>query len=160
MHHLQTANTPMATLAFARLVLFALVLRIAVPAGYMPANLGDGWFLALCPDGMPAHVMVAWLGPQHQHHGQHQNLTNDDSHHSPHHMGYDSGPLPTAADLPQYVQCDLGGGLAFEADLHSCGPSIEEPNATAALLAHDCAVRQWRRYHPYLVRAPPSLSLS
>lgn len=74
----------------ARLVLVGLVLRVAVPAGFMPTNLDDGWFLKLCPDGMSMSVMMALLGHDHHHH--HQGTT-------------DSEP---------YQQCDLGGSLADE----------------------------------------------
>lgn len=80
-------NRSAARSLLARLVLVGLVLRVAVPAGFMPTNLDDGWFLKLCPDGMSMSVMMALLGHDHHHH----------------HDGQDSDP---------YQQCDLGGGLS------------------------------------------------
>ena len=52
--------------AFASL---ALLLRIAIPVGFMPSGITGGWYLELCPDGMPEHVMVALYGEHHAHHG-------------------------------------------------------------------------------------------
>jgi hypothetical protein len=49
------------SLAF-RLALLAFLLRLLVPLGTMPAALSDGWFLKLCPDGLPAQVMARLLG--------------------------------------------------------------------------------------------------
>jgi len=82
---LQHRLTPRRLLA--RLVLVGLVLRVAVPVGFMPSNLDDGWFLKLSPDGMPMSVMMALLGHHHQHHGE---------------------------EAQTYQQCDLGGALADE----------------------------------------------
>ena len=55
---------------FAMLAAIALLVRVAIPTGFMPSSMDDGWYLQLCPDGMPAHVMVALFGEDHSHHGQ------------------------------------------------------------------------------------------
>lgn len=51
-----------------QLILLGLVLRVVVPVGFMPANLGDGWYLKLCPEGMSVNSMVALLGHHHHYH--------------------------------------------------------------------------------------------
>lgn len=73
--------------ALARAALLGVLLRIAVPAGFMPAEISGGWYLQLCPDGLSATVVAALLG--HAHHAHHEHDTAD------------SG----------YLQCELGGGL-------------------------------------------------
>ena len=67
-----------------RLLLTSMLLRIAVPTGFMPAALEDGWYLKVCPDGLSMQTMMAVFGHQHAHHGD---------------------------EDEQFVQCDLGGGL-------------------------------------------------
>ncbi len=54
------------------LALAGVLLRAAIPAGYMPASLADGWFVELCPDGWPAAAVVALFGHEHAHahHGE------------------------------------------------------------------------------------------
>lgn len=103
-------NRSIASRLLARLVLVGLVLRVAVPGGFMPADLDDGWFLKLCPDGMPMSVMMALLGHDHHHH-------HDDS--------------------TPYQQCDLGGGLADEDSLHSVEQLVASclPASTQATIA-------------------------
>ncbi len=55
------------------LLLATLLLRAAIPDGYMPAALGEGALFKLCPSGMPATVMAALTGAEHdQHHQHHQ----------------------------------------------------------------------------------------
>jgi|GEM_PF-892565 hypothetical protein len=54
---------------FLSLAAIAMLVRVSIPTGFMPASVDDGWYLQLCPDGMPAHVMVALFGEHHAHHG-------------------------------------------------------------------------------------------
>ena len=77
----------------ARAALLGMLLRIAVPAGFMPDDVSGGWYLKLCPDGLPASVMAALLG--HAHH----------AHHAHHDAAPDDG----------FQQCELGGGLSGSA---------------------------------------------
>ena len=70
------------------LAAISLTLHVLVPPGFMPTNLGDGWYLKWCPDGMSAEIMHALFG--HEHHAEdHQNQS--------------------------YAQCDLSG-LSADAD--------------------------------------------
>jgi hypothetical protein len=52
-------------------VLATLLLRAAIPDGYMPAKAGSGLLFELCPSGVPAGFMmaIAKSGHQHHHHG-------------------------------------------------------------------------------------------
>lgn len=49
------------------LVLTTLLLRAAIPAGYMPASLDSGVLFKLCPSGVPAEIMAAISGTGHHH---------------------------------------------------------------------------------------------
>lgn len=51
------------------LAALALLLRVMIPVGFMPSTVAGGWYLELCPDGMPEHVMVTLYGEHHAHHG-------------------------------------------------------------------------------------------
>jgi hypothetical protein len=55
-------------------VLATLLLRAAIPDGYMPAKAGSGLLFELCPSGVPEGFMMAIAnsgksGHQHHHHG-------------------------------------------------------------------------------------------
>jgi len=43
----------------------SLLLRMLIPAGYMPAAFGNGWPITLCEHGMPSGMFAV----QHHHHG-------------------------------------------------------------------------------------------
>jgi len=49
------------------LVLTTLLVRAAIPAGYMPASLDSGLLFKLCPSGVPAELMAAITGAGHHH---------------------------------------------------------------------------------------------
>ena len=49
-------------------VLVALVMRAAIPAGYMPATAGSGLLFELCPSAVPAEILAAMSGSRHMHH--------------------------------------------------------------------------------------------
>lgn len=113
-------------------VLASLLLRILVPAGFMPASVADGWYLTLCPDGWSRQALTVLLGHQH--------------HHAPEHH---SGGVQ---------QCELGGGLAApcvtaaggaEPRAPGSSPAPPLPQATPVLAVPDPAFRP---------RAPPRLS--
>jgi hypothetical protein len=99
-----------------RIAFGAMLLRVLVPAGYMPSDLDDGWYLKLCPDGMPVSVMVALFGHEHQHH------------HHPNAQGGAAAPEIT------YAQCDLGGTLSADIDAtaHVAVPASEAQLPLAA----------------------------
>ena len=52
-----------------QLAVLALVVRAAIPLGYMPGNVFAGEFMVLCPTGIPAAFMEAITGHQHGHGG-------------------------------------------------------------------------------------------
>ena len=87
-------------------LLATLLLRAAIPEGYMPAAVGSGLFAELCPTGMPAGFFQAITGADsNHHHGSH-----DDA---PRH--YDGGHCPighllsaaVAVDVPQLANVPL-----------------------------------------------------
>lgn len=59
----------------------ALLLRAAIPAGYMPAAAGTGLLFELCPENVPVEIMQMLAGDhgQHQHHADH----GDEDHRCP-----------------------------------------------------------------------------
>ena len=73
---------------FSALAALALLVRVAIPSGFMPADTGSNWYLQLCPDNMPAAVMVALFGHDHAHHG--------------------------APSENTFFQCDYDGGIVGE----------------------------------------------
>ena len=75
--------------ALSYLLLTTLLLRIAVPVGYMPTSVSGGWYLEICPDGLTPAVMQVFMGEHHHHH----------------HHGSDDGKAAP-------VFCDLGAGFA------------------------------------------------
>ena len=56
----------------------ALLLRAAIPAGYMPAVSGSGFLFEFCPEGVPAEFVEFLTGGTGQHH------THDSSDHHDH----------------------------------------------------------------------------
>ena len=73
------------------LLLGALLLRVFVPAGFMPTDVGGGWYLEICPDGLTPAAMQVFVGDDHHHH---------------HHNRGDQ------AESANPVFCDLGAGFA------------------------------------------------
>jgi hypothetical protein len=114
-----------------------MLLRILVPAGYMPGALTSGWYLVLCPDGISSSVMAVLMGESSHHH-----------HHMP------QGESGSSADN-DYKQCDLGSGFA--------GATIYE-SADFALGLFLILLAIWQvssinlqsRARQYLARGPPA----
>lgn len=112
----------------------AFLLRLLVPAGYMPAAVDSGWPLQLCGDGIPAEVMAHLTGAHHHHHHAHG----------------DAGGMPE--------HCDLGGGFAADAELASMevagapAPTALQPRRLPPLLD------QIRVYPTQQPRAPPAIT--
>ena len=65
-----------------------LILQATIPVGYMPGSLADGTWAVLCPGGLSAEFVAALSGDPHAHHAHH------------------------AAGKPEYLECDLGGGVS------------------------------------------------
>lgn len=57
--------------ALLRATCIAFACRLLVPAGYMPAALGEGWPIKLCHQGLPEHLLGAHHDGHHQEHDQH-----------------------------------------------------------------------------------------
>jgi hypothetical protein len=64
------------------LICAAMLLRAAIPAGYMPAAAGSGLWFEFCPEGVPAEFMQVLAGDSHQDH-DHTDHADDDDHHCP-----------------------------------------------------------------------------
>lgn len=95
----------------------------------MPTNMGDGWYLQLCPEGMSAQAMGALFGNEHAHHH------------------------PETAEA--FTQCELGGGLTGEA---LTGLALDGV-ATFKQLSASTPSAVWLPptyvFHSYHPRAPP-----
>ena len=87
--------------AFAAL---ALLLRVAIPSGFMPSSVSDGWFLQLCPDGLPTHVMVALFGEHHFHRGSDSDTFFQ--------CDYDSGVIGDVLLDASVSPCSVAGGIS------------------------------------------------
>jgi hypothetical protein len=85
------------------------LLRLLVPAGYMPAPLSSGWPVQICPSGLPDSAIQALLGQsQHSHHHHHHQIGNapDSALSSDGTSSADAGAMA----MPQ--PCELGTGFA------------------------------------------------
>jgi hypothetical protein len=54
--------------AFLAIVVATLMMRAAIPVGYMPASEGSGLLFELCPTAVPAEILAAMSGSDHAHH--------------------------------------------------------------------------------------------
>lgn len=127
------------------LAILAMCLRVAVPAGYMPANMAeDGWYLQWCPDGVAVEVLEILF----------EASGAGDSAHAHHHGGGHSTADDQADVGAAYAQCDLSG---FSADAHDTqflafgAPPAPITSAPSVRLARPSLARL-RAYHS---RAPP-----
>ena len=114
------------------LLLATLLMRVAIPVGYMPAAAGSGLLFELCPEGMPASVMQA-LNPQHHHHHE----PSDEAQSS-----FDAEQCPVGHMLASAIACDV-------AEL----PSLEPPALVFDVQIIRSHTRKTRAV--YLSRAPP-----
>jgi hypothetical protein len=78
-------------------ILATLLLRAAIPDGYMPAQPGSGLLFELCPSGVPDGFMMAIAQSDHQHH--HHATESGDSH-------YDAAQCPIGHLLSAAVAVD------------------------------------------------------
>jgi len=126
-------TTPLRHRAVTALAVAALLLRVVIPVGFMPSGIAGGWYLELCPDGLPRQVVVALFGEHYAHHGHH---------------GVGGGV--------SVYHCDYGGGAAGAWLLdHTVVPLGRFPAATLLFAPdeHRAAVSQW---YGFRSRAPPS----
>ena len=101
--------------ALASVALLAIILRVLVPAGFMPAPLSDGWYLSLCPQGHSSAAVTA--------------LPDEGGHHL-HHAIAESGK-----HSPQQMaeQCELGDAFAGAVILDAIVLAIASSYALALL---------------------------
>ena len=119
------------------LALLAMLVKLVSPAGFMPADLSDGHWLMICPDGLPSGVLDT---------GQHDH--GHDGHgggdHPPQ-LGLDHCPIGAAVGAPSIVSHHVSFAFA----------TLREPVA-------EIPRRPARK--PYrisaLARAPPATILS
>jgi hypothetical protein len=114
------------------LLLAALLLRAAIPDGYMPAAAGSGLLFVLCPSGVPAGFMQALAGPDHHHH--HSDNTES---------AYDAGQCP--------IGHMLSSAMAFD-DLSQPAVMPQLPKLTPTPLR----VLVSRTSADYRTRGPPA----
>ena len=77
--------------------LATLVLRAAIPAGFMPSAAGGGLPFEMCPSAVPAKILAAMSGAGH-HHAGHD--TDPDSRH------FDAGHCPIGQALSIAISAD------------------------------------------------------
>lgn len=103
-----------------------------IPTGYMPASVDGGWYLELCPDDMPAHVMQALFGEHHAHHGS----------------GSDS----------TYFQCDYDSGVTSDAIVQAEFSVVAAAKYASVVEVADTLPAKGRRASAFQSRAPPTTS--
>ncbi|MEQ9451034.1 MAG: hypothetical protein RJQ07_05565 [Pseudomonadales bacterium] len=108
-------------------LLTVLLMRVAIPAGLMPNQ--DGWFLKICPDGMPARV-AAVFGDEHAHHHQPDNELS--------------------------AQCDLSGPALQEITLPISTPATADFRALIVRPEFDSLPYHSSPWQQKPARAPPS----
>ena len=116
--------------ALVALAALAMALRVMVPVGFMPSSTANGWYLELCPDGLPTQVMVALFGEHHAHHG------GDDN---------------------SFYECDYGGGTVGAALLDTGAPFATAFAAADPVAADDTSLPAGTRVLGFRSRAPPSV---
>ena len=109
-----------------RLVLAAalatLVLRAAIPAGFMPSAAGDGLPFEMCPSAVPAEILAAMSGAGHRHAGHD---TDSDSSH------FDAGHCP----IGQALSITIAADEPAPADI---APAVATFNAYIPVALHSC----------------------
>ena len=117
------------------LVLAALLLRAAIPDGYMPAAAGTGLLFELCPSRVPAEFMQAMQRSEqgHHHHGSSDDATSH----------YDASQCP--------IGPLLSAAVAFD-------DFAEIDTAQTSPVVHKAPLPNWRTRTPltYRSRGPPA----
>lgn len=116
-----------------RVILGSFLLQTAIPVGYMPAAVEDGWFVKLCPSGLSVEWMTTLLGHNHDHHSE----------------GEES-----------FVQCELGGGLGAPTMQHESPDMSASVEASAILPMPDVFQATSVTYSAHRPRSPPVFRLT
>lgn len=134
-----------------RLALIAMLIKLVVPAGFMPGNLLAGEWLTVCPQGLPAGLLAQ--SPHHHGGGSYvgdsatdrpdQDNTQDDSQ-------KDDSQTDTQGHQPL---CPLGSGFAMAA---ATGQSPDCCSSGSTLPVSPMRLPDYSaRIHLYHARAPP-----
>ncbi|MEM1145352.1 MAG: hypothetical protein AAGI88_22460 [Pseudomonadota bacterium] len=141
-----------------RFAVAALLLQVAVPRGFMPADIDTGWYLKFCPQGLPASALKT-TSPEHHLHrrlhdqphphlsqvknqNQHDRQNREHRQKSGEHHASVSGLCAFAAQLSDG---EASPGVSFVQAL-----SVSKPGAVSSLLQ----VRRLERTQ-FQARAPP-----
>ncbi|MGA0839643.1 MAG: hypothetical protein ACO3Z6_05965 [Pseudomonadales bacterium] len=142
------------------LLLAALLLRTLIPGGFMPASVSEGFFLALCHEGLsPALFAALTQGSRHNspapalhasehhaHHHAHQPIDDTTNHHA-------SGANHGAA----FTHCEIGDGLSAAVAIDQ-SPVLPLPIATFRFaLALRKGEPTANPHLSYQARGPPAL---
>ncbi len=138
-------------------VLLVFVTQVLVPIGYMPAAIGSGQYVQLCPTGLGPDVM-ALLHPQHAAAMADQRFSTDDSHH--HHMDHQRGTAPdqTAEHSVWSTQCPFGVFANSDIALQALG--LNKPfilRASTHFRTKTASIAAQRVWSSLQARAPPLL---
>lgn len=138
------------------LALLAVCLRVAVPAGYMPATALDGFYLQWCPDGVSAGFMAALHGAadgaRHAGGGHHREAGNP--HHHEGGTNAEGAGTGHGAEGASRIHCDLAGASA---DALASVPhvTVASPGRLPAAVLLACAPARAAPRLAYRSRAPP-----
>ncbi len=106
----------------------ALLLRAAIPVGYMPAAIGGELLFEMCPSAVPADLLAAISGQNHH-----------ASHHAGHHDG--AGEAHTDGRHFDASHCPIGQVLSAAAAVdHDQGSTAAAPQATLVVAASQAPV--------------------
>ena len=165
----------------ARLAAVCLLLQVAIPRGYMPADLASGWYLKLCHQGLSSDVLAVLTGegaesPQAHHLGHHDHAHHGPAHHSRAHHNHQSARQQTPLGeglrgdaqhgLGQHSDHELGDAYSLDQVCGLCGFQLDEllgyasasqhsPHLVSHLAASPAPRIRGTRSRPYQPRAPP-----
>jgi len=129
-----------------------LLLRAMIPAGFMPAAIGAGFPLQVCPSGLPDGALQRLAGAHANHdHNDHHGHQGHHAHHDQHGHGdgHDGGHAYSAEQCPI---AHLLAAAALPVSLLPAPPILPAPPVTAPAPRHQAAAR----VHPYHPRGPPA----
>ena len=151
-----------------------------MPQGYMPVAVAGGWYLELCPDGIPVATVAALFGDLSQHHHSasdhegmpsHADMHEETLSHGHEHSNHKQESATVHADHSQHAaeeghhaeghvldQCDLGslfGSSILLPAEESNLPLSQNPIEFLIDAVPMFTLEQLRRYNS---RAPPILT--
>ncbi|MBU1189009.1 MAG: hypothetical protein KKC01_08260 [Gammaproteobacteria bacterium] len=137
-----------------RLALVAMLIKLVVPAGFMPGNLLAGEWLTVCPQGLPAGL----LAQSPHHHGAGSDVADSATGHADHENGQKDGHKGGQEDAQADAQdhqplCPLGSGFAMAA---ASGQSPDCCRSATTLPPSPVRLPDYAAHtYSYHARAPP-----